>query len=711
VIIMRGVFMEKQDKELKGSTGNKSGIIKKIKAFLFGEKYQAEKIENHIRKALPKQPSVRLYQKELITYGINLNDRAMAGFIDNVIGRDKEIERVIQILNRRIKNNPILIGEPGVGKTSIVEGLALRIVSNNVPLKLSNKIIYFLDLPAVIAGTHLRGQFEGRMKAIIDEVRAVQNVILFIDEIHNIVGAGKVEDGPMDAANILKPALARGDIQIIGATTLEDYRKYIEKDSALERRFQPVMVNEPTIAESIEILRGVRQYYEDFHNVYYPEEVLETAVKMSSRYINDRFLPDKAIDIIDEAGSRVNIKSHNSLKLEDIRNELKKVQNLKEQAALTDDYKRAFEYREKEKYLKDRINEIKNFTRIEVTPEDIASVVESWTGIPVQRVTESEAAKLLNIEDRLHRRVIGQDRGVASLARAVRRTRSDLRRRKRPCSFIFAGPTGVGKTELARALAYELFGNEDAIIKLDMSEFMEKHSVSKLIGAPPGYIGYDQSGTITERVRRKPYSVLLLDEIEKAHPDVFNMLLQIMEDGRLTDSKGRVISFENTIIIMTSNAGTSERMNGIGFNNQGYEALEKKVKNAIKETFRPEFLNRVDEIIVFEELSRAQLREIVEIMLKQVTEDLKEKNINIIFDDRAKEILIEKGYDAKYGARPLRKTIQRYIEDELSELFLLGKLAKGSTVHVTTEKEQKIVINVSQTEQLSKWYTTVINSS
>lgn len=675
-------------------------MIEILKAFLFGGGNPSnEKVSNQTKKVLEKHPP-KLSPKELNTFGINLNDKAQAGAIDRVIGRDKEIKRVIQILNRRTKNNPILIGEPGVGKTAIAEGLALHIVEKKVPVKLLNKEIYLLDLAAIVAGTHLRGQFEARMKSIIDEAKALQNVILVIDEVHNIVGTGKVEDGAMDAANILKPALARGDIQVIGATTLEDYRKYIEKDSALERRFQPVTVKEPTIMESIEILMGVREYYENFHLVRYSDEVIEAAVKMSARYIHDRFLPDKAIDVIDEAGSCVNLKNQESSELEDYKAQLKEVRGLKEQAALTDNYQRAANYKVEECRIQEQINKLeKDVGTLDVTVDDIAYVVESWTDIPVQRVSETEATKLLKIEERLHERVVGQDRGVTSLARAIRRTRSNFRKKKRPASFIFVGPTGVGKTELARVLAFELFGDEDAMIKLDMSEYMEKNTVSKLIGAPPGYVGFDQGGILTDKVRRKPYSVILLDEIEKAHPDLFNMLLQIMEDGRLTDSTGRTVSFENTILIMTSNAGTSLRTNGIGFNKDGYEALEKKVNEAIQEIFRPEFLNRVDEVIVFEELSRGQLTQILEIMLKQVAQDVTDKGMNITLDDSAKSFLTEKGFDVKFGARPLRKTIQRYIEDELSELFLSGKIREGNDIQVSAE-DGKIIMNITQISKI-----------
>ncbi len=592
-----------------------------------------------------------------------------------------------------------------MGKTAIAEGLAIRIVRGDVPEGLKNKTVFALDMGSLIAGAKFRGEFEARMKAIIEEAKAQKNVILVIDEVHNIVGAGEAEGGAMNAANILKPALARGDVQIIGATTLEDYRKHIEKDAALERRFQPVMVNEPTVEESIEILMGLRQYYEDFHQVRYPDEVIENAVKMSSRYINDRFLPDKAIDVIDEAGSRVNLKNVGSIELQKCKNQLKKVQELKEKAAIMDDYKKAADYKVEECRLQEKIKELeKDLGNLDVTVDDIAHVVESWTGIPVQRISETEASKLLKLEERLHKRVVGQEMAVSALARAIRRTRSDFVKKKRPPSFIFVGPTGVGKTELAKVLTNELFGSEDAMIRLDMSEYMEKHTVSKLIGAPPGYIGFDQGGQLTDKVRRKPYSVLLLDEIEKAHPDVFNMLLQIMEDGRLTDSTGRTVGFENTVLIMTSNAGTSLKSSGIGFNNDGYEALEKKVNNAIREIFRPEFINRVDEIIVFEQLTRQQLAQILEIMLNQVMQDVKEKGMSITFDNKAKEFLLEKGYDEKYGARPLRKTIQRHIEDELSELFLAGKIREGSSIQVSVEdgKISMIVVDLPMLQHANK---------
>jgi ATP-dependent Clp protease ATP-binding subunit ClpA len=622
-------------------------------------------------------------RKFLDMYGTNLTERASKGEIDRIIGREKEIDRIIQILNRRAKNNPVLIGEPGVGKTAIAEGLAVRIANQQVPSKLFATEIYLLDLAAIVAGTQFRGQFEARMKSILKEARDNGNIILVIDELHNIVGAGDAEGGAMNAANILKPALARGEIQVIGATTLDEYRKHIEKDAALERRFQPVIIDEPSIDDSIEILKGIRSYYEDFHQVRISDEVIEAAVKMSARYIHGRYLPDKAIDVIDEAGSRINLLNHGLVELERLKQELKRVQDAKELAALNDDYKKAADYKVEECRLQDKINDLtEKYGTLDLKVEDIAHVIESWTKIPVSRITEEEAQKLIALEDRLHMRVVGQHKAIESLARAVRRNRSDFRKKRKPNAFIFVGPTGVGKTELARAIAQELFGNEDAMIRLDMSEYMEKHTVSKLIGAPPGYVGYDQGGQLTEKVRRKPYSVILLDEIEKAHPDVFNMLLQIMEDGRLTDSQGRTVNFENTIIIMTSNAGTSSRGYGIGYNRDENIVMEKQVMDAVKETFRPEFLNRVDEIIVFDALTKEDLSKIVDMMLEEVRQNALEKGINVTFSQETKNALVEKGYSPKYGARPLRKKIQQFIEDELAERFLKRELGNGSTVNV-----------------------------
>jgi ATP-dependent Clp protease ATP-binding subunit ClpA len=626
-------------------------------------------------------------RKYLDMYGTNLTKKAKDKKVDRVIGRNREIDRVIQILNRRTKNNPILIGEPGVGKTAIAEGLAVRIAEKEVPPKLLDTEIYLLDLTAVVAGTQFRGQFEGRMKSIIDEAKKNGNIILVIDEVHNIIGAGEAQGGAMNAANILKPALARGEIQVIGATTLEEYRKHIEKDSALERRFQPVLVEEPTIEETIEILKGIKNYYEEYHEVQISDEVIEAAVKLSEKYINDRFLPDKAIDVIDEASSRANLKNKGLVELKSLEEELKEVQAKKQEAADNDDYAKAAEYKVEECRIQNRINEIeKSCKNVKLTVEDVAFVIEAWTKIPVQRITEEEGEKLLNLEERLHKRVIGQHEAIVSLSRAIRRNRLGFRKKKKPSSFIFVGPTGVGKTELVKALACELFGSEEALIRIDMSEYMEKHTVSKLIGAPPGYVGYDEGGQLTERVRRKPYSVILLDEIEKAHPDVFNMLLQILEDGRLTDSQGRTVSFENTVIIMTSNAGTNFKSDGIGFGKDGYTALESRVKEALKEVFRPEFLNRIDDTIVFNSLTKEELYKIMDLMLQEVKDEVKEKKITLEISDEVKDFILEKGYDKKYGARPLRRAIQRYIEDEIAEQYLQKKFRDGDNIKVRVEE-------------------------
>lgn len=641
-------------------------------------------------------------KKFLDMYGTNLTDLARNDKIDRVIGRDREIDRVLQILNRRTKNNPVLIGEPGVGKTAIAEGLAVRIAKHQVPAKLFNTEMYLLDMTAVVAGTQFRGQFESRMKGIIEEAKALGNVILVIDELHNIIGAGEAE-GAMNAANILKPALSRGEIQIIGATTLNEYRKHIEKDSALERRFQPVLVDEPSVSDTIEILKGIRGYYEEFHRVRIPDEVIEAAVRLSERYITDRFLPDKAIDVIDEAGSRVNLRNVTLVELEELKSELKKVQELKENAVSADsieDYQKAADLKVRECKLIHQIQELERKNKEDVlTVEDVAHVVESWTKIPVQKLTEIEAEKLMNLEERLHKRVIGQHEAVVSVSKAIRRHRAGFRKKKKPASFVFVGPTGVGKTELVRALAVELFETEDALIRLDMSEYMEKHSVSKLIGSPPGYVGYDDAGQLTEKIRRKPFSVILMDEIEKAHPDVFNMLLQILDDGRLTDSHGRVVNFENAIIIMTSNAGTSLKASGIGFNRDGYTDLKSNVMDAIKETFRPEFLNRLDEIIVFTELSKDELMQIISLMLEEVSAEAEQKGIRIICTDRAREFILEKGYDPKYGARPLRRTIQRYIEDELTEQFFIGKIKPGDSITVDAEEGGVRLVRQSNADQ------------
>ena len=629
-------------------------------------------------------------KKALDTFGTNLTNKAKNNEIDMVVGRNKEIQRMIQILNRRSKNNPCLIGEPGVGKTAIAQGLALKIASGNVPAKLLNKEVYLLDMTAVIAGTQFRGQFEARMKSIMDECKSLGNIILVIDEIHNIIGAGDAEHS-MNAANILKPALANGQIQLIGTTTLKEYRKYIEKDTALERRFQPIIVEEPSISDSIDILEGIKKYYEDFHKVKISTDVIKQTVVMSEKYIHDRFLPDKAIDILDEACSRINLNNKALYKLEVLKNELTKVQEEKEEAAQadsTEDYQKAAELKARECKLIEQIDKINSSLKLtELTAQDIAEVIESWTKIPVKKITEEETAKLLNLEGNLHKRVIGQNEAIESVSRTIRRNRAGLKSTKRPPSFIFVGPTGVGKTELAKSLAYEMFGDEDSIIRVDMSEYMESHSTSKLIGSPPGYVGYDDAGQLTEKVKRKPYSIVLLDEIEKAHPDVFNILLQVLDDGRLTDNQGNTVSFENTIIIMTSNAGSNLNTNSIGF---GGNAIGNKAKtlDALKQTFRPEFLNRVDEIVVSEPLSKEQLLQIVDLMLEDTKKALADKNISLEMDNLAKEYLLEKGTDLKYGARPLRRAIQRYLEDELSDKILRQELKNGQIVIVSVQDEK-----------------------
>ena len=625
-------------------------------------------------------------RKALDTFGTNLTQKAKNNQLDAVIGRDKEIQRIVQILNRRSKNNPCLIGEPGVGKTAIAQGLAIRIANGKVPAKLLNKEVYLLDMTAVIAGTQFRGQFEARMKSIIDECKSLGNIILVIDEIHNIIGAGDAEHS-MNAANILKPSLANGEIQLIGTTTLKEYRKYIEKDTALERRFQPVIISEPSISDSIEILDGIKKYYEDYHKVKISTDVIRQTVIMSEKYIHDRFLPDKAIDILDEACSRINLNNKELYDLEILKNELAKVQEEKEEAAQadsTEDYQKAAELKTRECALTEKIDDLSKKMELKnLSIQDIAEVIESWTKIPVKKITEAETQKLLNLENKLHKRIIGQNEAVEAVSRAIRRNRAGLKSTKRPPSFIFVGPTGVGKTELAKAIAYEMFGNEDSIIRIDMSEYMESHSTSKLIGSPPGYVGYDDAGQLTEKVKRNPYSIVLLDEIEKAHPDVFNILLQVLDDGRLTDAQGNTVSFENTIIIMTSNAGSNLNTNSIGFG--GGQVNNNAIMNALRETFRPEFLNRVDEIVAFNQLTPNELMQIVDLMLNDTRKSLSEKDIKMEVSEDAKKYLLEKGTDIKYGARPLRRAIQRYLEDELSDMILRSELMNGSTVYVSTQ--------------------------
>ncbi len=627
-------------------------------------------------------------KKYLDTYGTNLTNKAKNNQLDIVIGRDKEIQRVVQILNRRSKNNPCLIGEPGVGKTAIAQGLAIKIANQNVPAKLLNKEVYLLDMTAVIAGTQFRGQFESRMKGIIDECKEYGNIILVIDEIHNIIGAGDGEHS-MNAANILKPSLSNGEIQLIGTTTLKEYRKYIEKDSALERRFQQVLVEEPNINDSIKILEGIKKYYEEYHKVKISTDVIRQTVEMSEKYIHDRFLPDKAIDILDEACSRINLENKDLYKLEILNKELAEIQSQKNELAQPEndeDFQKVADLKTQECKLIEDIDSLKKKMKPRnLTLQDIATVIENWTKIPVKKITEAETQKLLNLETNLHKRIIGQEEAVNAVSRAIRRNRAGLQNEKRPPSFIFVGPTGVGKTELAKSLAYEMFGSEDSIIRIDMSEYMESHSTSKLIGAPPGYVGYDEAGQLTEKVKRKPYSIILLDEIEKAHPDVFNILLQVLDDGKLTDSQGNTVSFANTIIIMTSNAGSNLNTNSIGFGKQTVD--KSKVEDSLKETFRPEFLNRVDEIIVFNSLNKEELLQIVDLMLADTVKALKHKDISFEISDSAKQFILDKGTNIKFGARPLRRAIQRYVEDEISEMILRSEVVDGQTIKVDLKND------------------------
>ncbi|OPY58856.1 MAG: Negative regulator of genetic competence ClpC/MecB [Pelotomaculum sp. PtaU1.Bin035] len=643
-------------------------------------------------------------------YGRDLTVLAKEDKLDPVVGREKEIERVIQILSRRTKNNPVLIGEPGVGKTAVAEGLAQRITAGNVPEVLEKKRVVTLDTGSLVAGTKYRGEFEERLKKIIEEIRNAGDIILFIDELHTMVGAGAAE-GAIDAANILKPALARGELQCIGATTLDEYRKHIEKDAALERRFQPITVAEPTTEETIQILRGLRDKYEAHHRVRITDAALEAAAKISSRYITDRFLPDKAIDLVDEAGSKVRLQAFTAPPdLKDLEKKLEVLQKEKEAAVNGQEFEKAAEIRDQEKKIRNELDQLreswkqrKGGAELVVDEEAIAQIAASWTGIPVKKLAEEESERLLKMEDVLHRRVIGQDEAIRAVSRAVRRARAGLKDPKRPIgSFIFLGPTGVGKTELARALAEVLFGDEDAMVRIDMSEYMEKFAVSRLMGAPPGYVGYEEGGQLTETVRRRPYSVVLLDEIEKAHPDVFNILLQVLEDGRLTDAKGRTVDFRNTVIIMTSNVGVQmiKRESVLGFRTgdqreANYENMKSKVTEELRRTFRPEFLNRIDEIIVFHALNAEHIREIVNLMLKEVAGRMKENEVEIEVAEPAKDLLAKEGFDEEYGARPLRRAILRLVEDRLSEEILKGTFHRGDRVLLDVGPNNELIINVA----------------
>lgn len=636
----------------------------------------------------------------------DLTKSARDGNVDPVIGRDEEIERIIQILSRRTKNNPVLIGEPGVGKTAVIEGLAQQIAENEVPEILRDKRVMTLDMGTVVAGTKYRGEFEDRLKKVMEEIRNAGNIILFIDELHTLIGAGGAE-GAIDASNILKPSLSRGELQCVGATTLDEYRKYIEKDAALERRFQPIQVDEPTLEESAQILRGLRDRYEAHHRVTITEEAIDAAVELSNRYITDRFLPDKAIDLIDEAGSRVRLRSYTMPpELKELEADLEQVRKEKDSAVLSQEFEKAASFRDKEQKTKDKLEETETKWKekqgkenLSVVEEDVAAVVSTWTGIPVVKLTKHESDRLLNMEESLHDRVIGQSEAVNAVSKAIRRARAGLKDPKRPIgSFIFLGPTGVGKTELARALAESMFADEDAMIRIDMSEYMEKHATSRLVGSPPGYVGYEEGGQLTELVRRKPYSVVLLDEVEKAHPEVFNILLQVLEDGRLTDSKGRLVDFRNTVLIMTSNVGASELQHNryVGFNlgdeNQEHQDMKTKVTDEMKRTFRPEFLNRIDETIVFHSLEKDHMKDIVKLMVNEVRERMEGQELSFTITDKALEKVADAGFDPEYGARPLRRSIQRNIEDLLSEELLKGSIEKGETVKIGLNNKGDIIL-------------------
>lgn len=684
--------------ELSGGEDDEGGAATAPLSEFFGNMFGADAAGDGNTKTDTKRKKQKNKKSLLDTYGTNLTAKAALGKVDRVISRDGEIERVIQILNRRSKNNPVLLGEPGVGKTAVAEGLACRIFEKKVPPKLFGCQIYLLDFTAIVAGTQFRGQFEARLKNLLNEAAEAGNVILVIDEIHNIVAAGDAE-GAMSAANILKPALARGEIQVIGATTLSEYRKFIEKDSALERRFQPVLIDEPSVSESIEILNGIKDYYEKYHHVKISEEVIGEAVRLSERYITDRFLPDKAIDVIDEAGSRVNLRTKAIYDVSMLSERKNSIDSEIDKATEAQDFEKAANLRTEKLQLDERLAKAEaEAAKAEITYDDIAAVIEGWTKIPVHRLTESEADKLIDLESRIHKRVIGQEDAVGAVSRAIRRGRADITAKKRPVSFIFAGPTGVGKTELVKTIAEVMFDTEDALIRIDMSEYMEKHSVSKLIGSPPGYVGYDDAGQLTEKVRRKPYSVILLDEIEKAHPDVFNLFLQILDDGRVADSHGKIVNFENTIIIMTTNAGSEFKRAASGFMADEEVALSDNVDKSLKQLFRPEFLNRIDEIVTFKPLTKPELRQIIDLMLKDIVDKLKERGANFVITDSARELILEDGYDAKYGARPLKRSIQKLIEDKLSMLSIKG-LIKNNTVITADRNGNEIKLSAVSAAQ------------
>lgn len=670
---------------------------------LFGNKKDTDDDQKEDKKERKK----RRKTKYLDTFGENLTQKARDGKLDRVIGRQRELARMIQILNRRSKNNPALIGEPGVGKTAIVNALAQEIVDGNVPGKLINKELYMIDMTSLVAGTQFRGQFEARIKGLIDECKSLENIILAIDEVHNIVG-GLEHDNSMNAANMLKPALANGSVQLIGATTLKEYRQYIEKDSALERRFQPVIVDEPSAKDCFEILKGIKSYYEDYHKVKIPDEILKQAVSLSEKYIHDRFLPDKAIDLIDEACARVNLEDVLLAKIEKLQIELDKInaeeKELENELENKDDnlhdnnnidtYEKAAKIKEEQCKIQSKLDDLmKKQKPKEVSFDNLAQVVELWTKIPVTRVKQTETEKLLNLRDNLSKKILGQDEAIEAISNSILRKRANIRNIERPPSFIFVGPTGVGKTALVKELAYELFDSKESIIKLDMSEYMESHSVSKLIGSPPGYVGYDEAGQLTERVRRNPYSIVLFDEIEKAHPSIFNILLQILDDGKLTDSQGRSVSFKHTIIVLTSNLGTNFKSDGYGFANKQIdsELLQSKTREALKEFFSPEFLNRIDDVITFNKLSHDTLTKIAELLIIELQNETKEKNILFTYSKDVVKYIVEKGYNEKFGARPLRRAIQKYIEDIIAVEYIKGDL-KENTEYKLVVKDNKIYI-------------------
>jgi ATP-dependent Clp protease ATP-binding subunit ClpA len=663
---------------------------------LFGGTFSADNQSSEkTEKSSTKEKEKKAKEKKLkflTSYCTNLTQKARDGKLDNIIGRDKEISRVIQILSRRQKNNPCLIGEPGVGKTAIAEGIAQKIVEKNVPFHLINKEVYLLDLTALVAGTQFRGQFESRVKGLVDEVKAEGNVILFIDEVHNLVGTGDSE-GSMNAANILKPALSRGEVQVIGATTFNEYRKYIEKDSALERRFQPVTINEPSIEDTITVLKGIKQYYEKHHKVHISDENLRMCAILSERYINDRFLPDKAIDLLDEACASASIRTPELGEYEKVNNEYKKNLDLEKEIEESEnpDFEKLATIKAEIIRIKDRLVELEEkINNIQVTDEDLSKVIELWTGIPASKIIETEFNKIRNLEAVLKSKIIGQDEAVELVNKAIRRTRVQLSKRRRPASFIFVGPTGVGKTELVKVLASELFDTTEPLIRLDMSEYMEKHAVSRLIGSPPGYVGYDEAGQLTEKVRRKPYSVVLFDEIEKAHPDIMNILLQILDEGKVNDAQGRSVSFENTVIVMTSNAGSTDKSVGVGFNKSDNEISKEKAMKGLSDFLRPEFLSRIDEIVVFNSLSKESYAKIAGLMLDEMKEPLLEKGITFKYDDKALQKIADKSYGQKFGARDIRKVIRKEVEDKISAIIIDNIDNKITGIALTANEDLEV---------------------